>query len=64
MLFVCQGHPQMSTTFSMTECPFLPMKHVAYRFRDGLAVHPDPTHIRTREQGDAVAGTLGQAGVL
>ncbi len=27
-----------------------------------MAVHPDPTHIRTREQGDAVAATLGSAG--
>jgi ribulose-5-phosphate 4-epimerase/fuculose-1-phosphate aldolase len=62
VLFVCHGHPPMSTTFSMTDRPFLPMRHFAYRFRDGLAVHPDPTHIRTREQGDAVAATLGQAG--
>jgi ribulose-5-phosphate 4-epimerase/fuculose-1-phosphate aldolase len=60
--FVCHGHPALSTSFTMVDHPLLPMRHFAYKFPEGLAVHPDPTHIRTREQGDAVAKTLGDAG--
>lgn len=59
---VCHGHPALSTTFTMTDRPMLPMRHFAYKFPDGLAVHPDTRHIRTRAQGDAVAATLGDAG--
>jgi ribulose-5-phosphate 4-epimerase/fuculose-1-phosphate aldolase len=58
---VCHGHPTLSTSFSMVDTPLLPMRHFAYKHPNGLAVHPDPTHIRTREQGDAVAKTLGDA---
>lgn len=60
--FVCHGHPTMSTAFTMTDRPLLPMRHFAFKFPEGLRVHPDPTHIRTREQGDAVAATLGEDG--
>lgn len=62
VLFVCHGHPLLSTTFSMVDQQLLPMRHFAYKYPDGLAVHPDPTHIRSREQGDAVAATLANAG--
>src|ERR1700748_694365 len=58
---VCHGHPTLSTSFSMVDPPLVPMRHFAYKHPEGLAVHPDPTHIRTREQGDAVAKTLGDA---
>lgn len=60
--FVCHGHPPLATVFSVIDRPLAPVRHFAYKFRDGLAIHPDPTHIRTREQGDAVAETLGTAG--
>jgi L-ribulose-5-phosphate 4-epimerase len=62
VLVVCHGHPTASTTFTMVDAPLLPMRHFAYKFPHGLAVHPDPTHIRDRQQGDAVAKTLGDAG--
>lgn len=58
---VCHGHPTLSTSFSMTDVALMPMRHFAYKHPAGLAVHQDPTHIRTREQGDAVAGTLADA---
>lgn len=61
VLAVCHGHPPVSTTFSMTDIPLVPMRHFAYKYPAGLAIHPDTTHIRTREQGDAVAATLGGA---
>ncbi|HEY5652689.1 MAG TPA: class II aldolase/adducin family protein [Acidimicrobiia bacterium] len=60
--FVCHGHPPLATVFSVVDRSLAPVRHFAYKFPDGLAVHPDPTHIRTREQGDAVAATLGSAG--
>ena len=58
---VCHGHPTLSTSLSMVDAPVLPMRHFAFKFASGLAVHPDPTHIRSREQGDAVARTLGSS---
>ena len=59
---ICHGHPPMSTTFSMTTVPLLPVRHFAYKYPTGLRVHSDTTHIRTRAQGDAVAATLGEDG--
>jgi L-ribulose-5-phosphate 4-epimerase len=59
---VLHGHPTLSTTFSMVDRPLLPVRHFFYEYPDGLAVHPDSTHITTIEQGDALAKTLGSAG--
>ncbi len=58
---VCHGHPVLSTTFTMVDVPVLPMRHFAFKHGTGLAVHPDPTHIVTIEQGRALARTLGDA---
>ena len=56
---VAHGHPPMSTLFTMVDRPMIAMRNFGFRFI-GTPVHPDPTHIRTAEQGDAVARTLGQ----
>jgi L-ribulose-5-phosphate 4-epimerase len=55
---VGHGHPPMSTLFTMVDRPMIAMRNYGYRFV-GTPVHPDPTHIRTVEQGNAVARTLG-----
>ena len=55
---VAHGHPTMSTLFSVVERPWQAVRNFAYRFSE-LPVHPDTTHIRNKEQGDAVARTLG-----
>jgi L-ribulose-5-phosphate 4-epimerase len=55
---VGHGHPPMSTLFTMVDRPMIAIRNYGYRFI-GTPVHPDPTHIRTAEQGDAVARTLG-----
>jgi ribulose-5-phosphate 4-epimerase/fuculose-1-phosphate aldolase len=55
---VCHGHPPMSTLFTMVDRPYVAVRNFAYRFR-GMPIHPDPTHIRSAEQGAAVAATLG-----
>ena len=59
---ICHGHPTLSTSFSVVDRPLLPVRHFAYKFPGGLPVHGDVTHICTREQGDAVAATVGRGG--
>jgi ribulose-5-phosphate 4-epimerase/fuculose-1-phosphate aldolase len=57
---VCHGHPTMSTLFTTVDRPFPAVRNFAYRFAGGqLPIHPDTTHIRTEQQGDAVAESLG-----
>ncbi len=57
---VCHGHPTYSTIFTATDRPLEAVRNFAYRFADGLPVHPDTTHIRSVEQGKAAAETLGR----
>lgn len=61
VMAVCHGHPAMSTLFTVVDRPFVGVRNFAYRFRH-LPVHADPTHIRTAEQGQAVARTLAHRG--
>ena len=42
----------------MVDRPMVAIRNYGYRFI-GTPVHPDPTHIRTAEQGDAVAHQFG-----
>ena len=53
------GHPPMATLFTMVERPMIAIRNYGFRFI-GIPIHPDPTHIRTLEQGAAVAQTLGR----
>jgi L-ribulose-5-phosphate 4-epimerase len=57
-LAVGHGHPPLSVLFSMVDAPMIAMRNFGFRFI-GCPVHPDPTHIRTLEQGAEVAATLG-----
>ncbi len=59
VMAVCHGHPTVSTLFSVVDRPLIAVRNFAYRFANNVAIHPDPTHIRTLEQGHAVAVTLG-----
>jgi L-ribulose-5-phosphate 4-epimerase len=56
---VGHGHPPNSTLFTMFDKPMFAMRNFGFRFID-TPVHPDPTHIKTVPQGDAVAKTLGK----
>lgn len=56
---VCHGHPNISTIFSVVDRPLPAVRNFAHRFMDGVPVHSDTTHIRTPEQGRALAKTLG-----
>ena len=57
---VCHGHPTFSTLFTVVERPLVAVRNFAFGLADGVPVHPDTTHIRTKEQGEAVARTLAQ----
>jgi ribulose-5-phosphate 4-epimerase/fuculose-1-phosphate aldolase len=56
---VGHGHPPLSVLFTMVEQPMIAMRNFGFRFID-CPVHPDPTHIRSLEQGAQVAKTLGK----
>jgi L-ribulose-5-phosphate 4-epimerase len=58
ILAVGHGHPPMSTLFTMVDRPMIAIRNYGFRFID-TPVHPDPTHIRTLDQGAQVAATLG-----
>ena len=59
VLAVGHGHPPMSTLFTMVDRPMVAIRNYGFRFI-GTPVHPDPTHIRTAEQGDRVHQVIGQ----
>lgn len=56
---VGHGHPPLSVLFTMVDRPMIAMRNFGFRFRN-CPVHPDPTHIRTLDQGAQVAETLGK----
>lgn len=63
---VVHMHPEMATLFTLVEgASLLPVKMHAVRWADGIPTHPEPGHIRTPEEGRALAETLGAGyGVL
>lgn len=56
---VFHGHPPLAVLYTMVHAEMIAIRNFGYRFI-GCPVHPDPTHIRTLEQGAAVAATLGK----
>jgi ribulose-5-phosphate 4-epimerase/fuculose-1-phosphate aldolase len=65
VMAVAHFHHDPTTVFSMVpDRPLVPVKNHASRWGEGVAVHPDPSHIATPEQGAQVAKTLGDQGAL
>lgn len=57
---VLHCHMKLAITFTMMEGVKLsPMRARAVRWESGIPVHPDPSHIKLKEQGKALATTLG-----
>ncbi len=57
---VAHIHPRVSTVFSIADRPLVPVFTSGVIFpRQGVPVLDDPGLIHTREQGDAIARTLG-----
>lgn len=55
-------HSDICTLFTLVDGLDLSLvKSHAVRWRNGVPVHADPSHIKTRKQGAALAQTLGQS---
>jgi L-ribulose-5-phosphate 4-epimerase len=61
---VIHNHSEMAIAFTMTKtAKLLPMRARAARWKSGFPIHNDPSHIKRKEQGEALAATLGQHNV-
>jgi L-ribulose-5-phosphate 4-epimerase len=57
---VLHSHMELAIAFTMMEgVKLLPMRARASRWKSGIPTDPDPSHIKTVEQGRALAKTLG-----
>lgn len=57
---VVHTHSELAAAFTMVEGVELRlMKSHAVRWKSGIPIHPDPSHIMTPEQGRELADTLG-----
>jgi L-ribulose-5-phosphate 4-epimerase len=57
---VLHCHMELAITFTMMEgVTLVPMRARASRWKSGIPIDPDPSHIKTAEQGRALAKTLG-----
>jgi len=57
---VVHCHMELAIAFTMMEgVKLLPMRARASRWKNGIPMHPDPSHIKLTEQGRALAKTLG-----
>ena len=53
-------HIELAITFTLMQGVALaPMRARAVRWESGIPTHPDPSHIKLKEQGQALAKTLG-----
>ena len=58
---VIHCHLEMAILFSMMKnTPILPIRVKATRWKSGIPVHRDPSHIKSTEQGVKLAQTLAQ----
>jgi ribulose-5-phosphate 4-epimerase/fuculose-1-phosphate aldolase len=57
---VLHSHMELAIAFTMMEgVMLLPMRARASRWKSGIPIDPDPSHIKLPEQGRALARTLG-----
>jgi L-ribulose-5-phosphate 4-epimerase len=57
---VLHSHMELAIAFTMMEgVKLLPMRARASRWKSGIPIDPDPSHIKLTEQGRALARTLG-----
>src|SRR5262249_17110490 len=57
---VLHSHMELAIAFTMMEgVKLVPMRARASRWKSGIPIDPDPSHIKLREQGQALARTLG-----
>src|SRR5437016_1229462 len=57
---VLHSHMELAIAFTMMQgVTLVPMRARASRWKSGIPTHPDPSHIKLKEQGEALAKTLG-----
>jgi ribulose-5-phosphate 4-epimerase/fuculose-1-phosphate aldolase len=57
---VLHSHMELAIAFTMMEgVQLVPMRARASRWKSGIPTDPDPSHIKTTEQGRALANSLG-----
>jgi L-ribulose-5-phosphate 4-epimerase len=57
---VLHSHMELAIAFTMMAgVTLVPMRARASRWKSGIPTHPDPSHIKFKEQGEALAATLG-----
>jgi ribulose-5-phosphate 4-epimerase/fuculose-1-phosphate aldolase len=57
---VLHSHMELAIAFTMMEgVTLVPMRARASRWKSGIPIDPDPSHIKLREQGRSLARTLG-----
>ena len=57
---IAHFHHDLTTTFTLVEgVSLIPLKNHALRWRSGIPVHPDPSHVDTSELGRGLAASLG-----
>src|SRR5579862_9370762 len=57
---VVHTHSELAAAFTVADAKLVPMKGHAKRWASGIPIHMDPTHIKTQQQGQELAQTLGQ----
>lgn len=61
---VIHNHSEMAIAFTMTKsAKLVPMRARAARWKSGIPIHNDPSHIKRKEQGEALAATLAHHNV-
>ena len=59
---VLHSHMELAIAFTMMEgVKLVPMRARASRWKSGIPTDPDPSHIKLKEQGQALAKSLGSA---
>ena len=57
---VLHCHMELAIAFTMMQgVTLVPMRARASRWKSGIPTHPDPSHVKLTEQGQALAKTLG-----
>jgi ribulose-5-phosphate 4-epimerase/fuculose-1-phosphate aldolase len=57
---IAHFHHDLTTIFTVVEgLSLVPLKNHAVRWRSGIPVHPDPSHVDSPELGRGLAATLG-----
>lgn len=62
---VIHNHMELAASFTMVKgAKILPIRSYAVRWKTGIPIHRDPSHIKSIEQADALAQSLGDCNAV